>query len=98
MGRNNRLGSNGRIISTGQIFLGDSIYIAPNFHTSARNLGNGNNVLIGPNLLLECDDHIFKNIGNTIGSSRNEREVGFVKIEDDVWIGGNVTILKNGRI
>ena len=95
IGKNNRLGPKGRFIRPSEIYLGDNIYIAPNFYISARNLSIGNNVLIGPNLLLECDDHIFKNIGKTIWSTMKERDVGFVKIEDDVWIGGNVTILKN---
>ena len=96
MGRNNRLGPKGRFIRPREIYFGDNIYIAPNFHISARNLTIGNNVLIGPNLLLECDDHVFKNVGKTIWSTfMEERNIGFVTIEDDVWIGGNVTILKN---
>jgi acetyltransferase-like isoleucine patch superfamily enzyme len=98
IGWNIRLGSNGRVINPGEVSFGDNIYIAPNFHISARNLEIANNVLIGPNLLLECDDHIFRNVGHTIWSKRQERDVGFVKIEDDVWIGGNVTILKNVKI
>jgi acetyltransferase-like isoleucine patch superfamily enzyme len=99
MGRNNRLGPNGRIIRPEEITLGDNIYIAPGFHISARNLSIGNNILIGPNLLLECDDHTFHNVGKTIWSTfLEERNIGFVKIEDDVWIGGNVTILKNVNI
>lgn len=95
MGRNNRLGPGGRFRHAKEIYLGDNIYIGPDFHISARNLKIGNNVLIGPNLLLECDDHIFGGIGKTIWSTRNERNIGFITIEDDVWIGGNVTILKN---
>jgi acetyltransferase-like isoleucine patch superfamily enzyme len=97
-GKQNRLGPNGRFLHPEEISLGDNIYIAPGFHISARNLSIGNNVLIGPNLLLECDDHNFKNIGKTIWSTMNERIIGFVTIEDDVWIGGNVTILKNVNI
>jgi acetyltransferase-like isoleucine patch superfamily enzyme len=96
MGKNNRLGPDGRFIRPHEISFGDNIYIAPNFHISARNLTIGNNVLIGPNLLLECDDHVFRNVGKTIWSTYlDERNIGFVTIEDDVWIGGNVTILKN---
>jgi acetyltransferase-like isoleucine patch superfamily enzyme len=98
MGRNNRLGPGGRFIRPNQIHLGDNIYIAPKFHISARNLRIGNDVLIGPNLLLECDDHIFRNIGKTIFSTMDLRNIGSVTIEDDVWIGGNVTILKNVTI
>jgi len=99
MGSANRLGPNGRFIRPHEIFMGDNIYIAPNFHISARNLRIGNNVLIGPNLLLECDDHTFRNVGKTIWATyTEERNIGFVTIEDDVWIGGNVTILKNVTI
>jgi acetyltransferase-like isoleucine patch superfamily enzyme len=98
MGRNNRIGPGGHFLNTREIYLGDNIYIAPNFHISARNLKIGNNVLIGPNLLLECDDHLFNNIGKTIWSTRDARNIGSVEIEDDVWIGGNVTILKNVKI
>jgi acetyltransferase-like isoleucine patch superfamily enzyme len=95
MGKNNRLGPGGKFLHHKEIYLGDNIYIAPRFHISARNLKIGNGVLIGPNLLLECDDHIFKTVGKTIWSMRHEKNIGFVTIEDDVWIGGNVTILKN---
>lgn len=99
MGKNNRLGPKGRFLHPEEIFLGDNIYIAPNFHISARNLKIGNNIIIGPNLLLECDDHVFKNVGKTIWATfTKERTLGFVTIEDDVWIGGNVTILKNVTI
>lgn len=95
-GKNNRLGPKGRFLHPEEIFLGDNIYIAPNFHISARNLKIGSNVIIGPNLLLECDDHTFKNVGKTIWSTfTSERTPGSVTIEDDVWVGGNVTILKN---
>lgn len=98
MGKNNELGPGGRFVRPSQIYFGDNIYIAPKFHISARNLIIGNNVLIGPNLLLECDDHIFKNIGKTIWSTRDLRKIGSVKIEDDVWMGGNVTVLKDVTI
>jgi acetyltransferase-like isoleucine patch superfamily enzyme len=96
MGKNNRFGPKGRFIRPEEIHLGDNIYIAPNFHISARNLKIGNNVIIGPNLLLECDDHTFRTVGKTIWSTfTSDRTIGSVTIEDDVWIGGNVTILKN---
>jgi galactoside O-acetyltransferase len=52
----------------------------------------GNNVLIGPNCVLRASDHKFdrseliKNQGHISGN---------IIIEDDVWIGANVVILKN---
>jgi acetyltransferase-like isoleucine patch superfamily enzyme len=98
MGKNNRLGPGGRFLHCREIYFGDDIYIAPDFHISARNLRIGNGVLIGPRLLLECDDHIFRTVGKSIWSTRNEKNFGFVTIENDVWIGGNVTVLKNVTI
>jgi len=95
MGRVIQFGPGGRFLHPREISFGSNIYIAPKFHISARNLKFGNNILIGPNLLLECDDHIFNLPGKTIWSTREKRAIGLVTIEDDVWIGGNVTILKN---
>jgi acetyltransferase-like isoleucine patch superfamily enzyme len=95
MGRNNHFGSKGKFLRPREIYLGDNIFIGSGFHISARNLKIGNNVLIGPRLLLECDDHIFRNVGKTIWSTMDNRNIGSITIEDDVWIGGNVTILKN---
>ncbi len=97
-GWNNIIGPGGRFFHHNGIFFSDNIYIGPDFHISARNLKVGSGVLIGPNLLLEGDDHIYQTIGKSMWETRNERNVGFVTIEDDVWIGGNVTILKNVNI
>lgn len=94
-GGNIRLGSKGKIAKAEEIKLGSNIFIAPNFYISARRLSIGSNVLIGPNLLLEGEDHVFTNIGHTIWETRSIKEKGFNTIENDVWIGGNVTILKN---
>jgi len=98
MGKNNHFGPHGHFLHPEEIFFGDNVYIGPYFYISARNLKFGNNIMIGPRLLLECDDHVFDNVGKTIWSTRNERKIGYVTIEDDVWIGGNVTILKNVKI
>ena len=44
------------------------------------------------------EDHIFSNVGKTIWQTRGEKDVGYNTIESDVWIGGNVTVLKNVNI
>ena len=95
VGKNNRLGPGGRIYHHREIWLGDNIYIGPDFHISASRLTIGDGVLIGPNLLLEAHDHVFNITGKSLWDIRHEKKYGFVTIENDVWIGGNVTILKN---
>ena len=98
IGHNLHFGPNGVFSKANEISFGNNIYIGPNFHISARNLTFGNNILIGPNFLLEGEDHIFSHIGKTIWQTRREKNIGYNIIEDDVWIGGNVTILKNVTI
>ena len=54
--------------------------------------------MIGPNLVIECDDHIFDRVGVTIFENRDSREIGSVTIENDVWLGAGVTVLKGVKI
>ncbi len=97
-GNNLRFGPNGSFARSQEISFGNNIYIGPNFHISARKLEFKNSILIGPNFLLEGEDHIFSNIGQTIWQTRSKKDTGYNTIEDDVWIGGNVTVLKNVTI
>ncbi|MDZ7739344.1 MAG: acyltransferase [Bacteroidales bacterium] len=97
-GRENRLGPAGRFYHHRQIHLGNSIYIAPGFHISAYKLRIGNGVQIGPGLLIECHDHTFNIVGKTLWELRKIKNYSGVSIEDDVWIGGKVSILKGVSI
>lgn len=97
-GRENRLGPGGRFYHHREIYLGDSIYIGPGFHISAYQLSIGNGVQIGPRLLIECHDHAFNAVGKTLWEIRKIKNYGAVSIEDDVWLGGNVSILKGVSI
>jgi acetyltransferase-like isoleucine patch superfamily enzyme len=97
-GKNIILSKGGVFIRPDEITIGSNVFISNNFHISARNLTIGNNVIIGPNLVIECDNHVFSHIGKNMFETRNERKIGFVTIEDDVWIGANVTILPNSKI
>lgn len=94
-GKNIILSRGGTFIRPEQISFGNNVFINSKFHISAKNLTIGNNVMIGPNVVIECDDHIFTVPGKTMFEIRKDRYNGSVKIEDDVWIGANVTILKN---
>lgn len=76
-----------------EISFGNNIFISENFHISARNLHFGNDIMIGPNLVIECDNHRFDMIGKKMFEVNDNRDGDFVKIEDDIWIGANVTVL-----
>lgn len=97
-GRNILLSRGGVIHRPEELELGNNVVIARNFHISARSMKIGNNVLIGPNFLAECDDHVFDQVGMTIYSNRNSRNIAPICIQDDIWIGGNVTVLKGVTI
>lgn len=51
----------------------------------------GDNVLIGPRVLMRATDHAFSLTDAPIWQQGHIP--GVIRIEDDVWIGGNVTIL-----
>lgn len=94
-GENLVLSKGGHFVRPEEITFGSNVFINRGFHISARNLVFGSNIMIGPNVVIESDDHKFSEIGKTMFETRNERNVASIKIEDDVWIGANVTILKN---
>jgi len=52
----------------------------------------GDNVLIGPNCVLRAADHIFSNPKQPIKTQGHRG--GNIIIEDDVWLGANVVVLK----
>ncbi len=95
VGKNIILSKGGKFIRPGEIEFGDNIFISRNFHISARNLTFGNNIMIGSNLIIECDDHLYNKVGMTMFDLQKERIGSFVTIEDDVWMGAGVIILKN---
>lgn len=97
-GKNLILSPGGTFIRPEEISFGDNVFISSNFYVSARNLVFKNDIMIGPNLVIECDNHIYDEIGKTMFENRNKRAIASVTIEDDVWIGANVTILSGVTI
>jgi len=83
-----------RLSGDPKIIIGDNFYINANCHLLGE-IKIGNDVMIGPQTIIWGRDH---------GMKKNElmRLQPHVKkpivIEDDVWIGANVTILKGVKI
>lgn len=63
--------------------------------TCRDNIQIGNNVMFGPFCTLHDHDHIFRNTDNMKTSGYITKPI---IIEDNVWIGGNVVILKGVTI
>lgn len=82
------------------VSFGDDVYIGPQailYSTNAK-LIFGNHITAGPRLTVMTGDHRIDLVGEYMSRltdedklSENDRDV---VIEDDVWIGANVTIIK----
>lgn len=97
-GRNIWLGRKGFFGRPEEVSFGNNVFINEGFHISSRNLTFGSNIMIGPHLVIECDDHVFDEVGVTMFENRGKRKIGSVTIEDDVWMGANVTVLKGAVV
>ncbi len=86
------------------IELGNNVRISDNasFIAAISTIHIGDNVMFGPHVTIRGGDHRIDMIGRTLRSVTNEEKLPEndvdVYIEDDVWIGCNVTILKGVRI
>lgn len=83
------------------IKLGDDVFIGPGARFSAlKGITIGSKVMFGPNVTIMAGDHNFKEIGKYMFDVEIKREEDDqpVVINDDVWIGANVTILKGVEI
>lgn len=83
----------------GRITIGDRVALNSNVSLNAAINGEiqiGNNVLIGPGVLMRATDHAFTRTDASIWQQGHVP--GKIVIEEDVWIGGNVTILGGAAI
>lgn len=79
------------------ISCGDNVQIGHNavFISTLSNIKIGSNVLFAPGVMIIGGTHNIGVIGKTIFENREKRpedDLGVI-IEDDIWIGSNVTIL-----
>jgi acetyltransferase-like isoleucine patch superfamily enzyme len=84
------------------IHVGNNVFIGEraSFIASIANIYIGNYVMFGPNVTIRGGDHRIDVLGEYMFNVKkklpeNDQDV---VIEDDVWIGCNVTILKGVRI
>jgi acetyltransferase-like isoleucine patch superfamily enzyme len=84
------------------IVLGNDVYIGPRatFNSAISTIRIGSKVLFGPEVMIMGGDHRFDVVGKYIYNVTekvpdNDRDV---VIEDDVWIGARVVILKGVTI
>ncbi len=91
--KNVMLSMNGHILRPEEISFGENIFIGRGFYISAMKLEFGSDIMIGPNVLIECTNHRYDIQGKSMFSYADEKTSKGVRIENDVWIGGNVTIL-----
>lgn len=83
------------------ISIGSDVYIGPHaIFSSVKGITIGNKVTFGPRVTIMGGNHNFREIGKYIYDVKEKREDDDlpVVIEDDTWIGCNVTILKGVKI
>ena len=81
----------------GEIVIGDNLSLNTNVQigSSSGKIHIGNNVLIGPNVVLRAADH---GISRYYAIQRQPHIGGVITVEDDVWIGANAVILRNVKL
>ena len=104
-GENVHWGSNFICVGRDRMSFGDDVAIGPNcvFYSTRAELTIGRGVLISPNVTIITGEHRTDLIGeymryideSTQKLPKNDKDV---VIEDDCWIGSNVTILKGVTI
>jgi acetyltransferase-like isoleucine patch superfamily enzyme len=88
--------------SYGTIEFGSYIYIGPGayFHSTHSCIKIGCKVMFGPNVSLLGGDHNTSKLGEYMYDvkEKNHKTDAPIIIEDDVWVGANVIILKGVTI
>ncbi|MCX5871332.1 MAG: acyltransferase [Deltaproteobacteria bacterium] len=101
-GRNFKFDPAGSSFSYSTISVGSDIWIGPGatLWTHDSSLTIGNKVLIGPNVTIMGGDHNTSQVGRFMYDVRDKKPGDDlpVVIEDDIWIGSGVTILKGVTI
>jgi acetyltransferase-like isoleucine patch superfamily enzyme len=100
-GKNNVFFPTKSSFSYNNIILGNDVYIGPGANFSSITIISiGNKVIFGPNVTIMGGDHNISAIGKYMYDVKEKLPGNDlpVVIEDDVWIGTGVIILKGVRV
>ncbi|MCK6406648.1 MAG: acyltransferase [Rhodocyclaceae bacterium] len=91
------MGCNYLYANEGAITIGDNMSMNTNVQIGASSgrITIGNNVLIGPNVVMRAADH---GIAMGVPIRLQQHVGGAIVVEDDVWIGANVVILRDVKL
>jgi len=81
------------------VSIGNNCSFNYNVTIDASNCGSiiiKNDVIIGPNVVIRASDHNFEDVN--IDINKQGHRSGIIKIQNNVWIGANVTITKDVEI
>lgn len=87
--------------SYSSITIGNDVYIGPHaMFRSIKDIKIGNKVLFGPHVYIMGGNHNYREVGQYMFDVKQKREDDDmpVIVEDDTWIGCNVTVLKGVTI
>ena len=83
----------------GFIEIGDRVRFNANVYLNACIGGRivlGNDVLVAPNVVMRASDHVTSSLEEPIAEQGHSG--GEIIVEDDVWLGSNVTVVGGVRI
>lgn len=82
-----------------ELSIGRNSFINRNTIIACRNrISIGDDVVIGPNVIMYDHDHNYGPDGRFKESAPNPYKIGEIVIGNNVWIGGGVSILRNTTI
>lgn len=97
-GSNVKINPNCTIKWPEKVKIGNYVFIEEGAHISCREgIDIGNYVMIGPKITILGGDHKFDDTKTMMWYHTKGIDKKII-IEDDVWIGANVTLLKNAHI
>ncbi len=83
----------------GDIEIGNNVYLNSGCVLySGNGIKIGNHVLIGPNCSIVPTNHEYLDKNQLISQQRFAKSKGGIIIEDDVWLGANVTVVDGAVI
>ena len=83
----------------GELTIGNRVALNANVYINACSGGTiriGDDVIVGPNVVMRASDHAFDDVTRPMRDQGHT--AGVIVIDDDVWLGANVTVVGGVRI